>query len=153
MSLKAIARHLAAVTAGRVEKKNIIGIRKIINAMEIGKLRREPNEPELIDAIFRLEEAIAERRPLVVGELHESGLKVLRNPRYAKRWTERQLQIIACADRFELLRFDRIGRWQSVPVYRVVSHDGESFAFRNIPWQSAWTLGELDGPRVVSEQG
>jgi len=38
-----------------------------------------------------------------------------------------------------------------VPVYRAVSSSGGSFAFRNIPWQSAGSLGEEDGPRVVSE--
>jgi hypothetical protein len=146
-SLKSIARHTAAVQSGRVEKTNIIGIRKAINAMEHGGW-----PAAMIDAQFELEQAIAERRPVVVGSLHDSGLKVLRNPRYAKRWTPAQLQIIACADHFELLRFDRVGRRYSVPVYRVVSHDGQSFAFRNIPWQTAYYAGLDDGPRVMSER-
>jgi hypothetical protein len=146
-SLKSIARHKAAVQSGRIEKTNIIGIRKAINAIERGG-----ETAAMIDAVFDLECAIAEHRPAVVGSLHDSGLKVLRNPRYAKRWTPAELQIIACADHFELIRFDRVGRRYSVPVYRVVSHDGQSFAFRNIPWQTAYFDGLDDGPRVVPER-
>lgn len=147
-SLKSIARHMAAVTAGKVEKTNVIGIRKAINAMERG------NWPAaMIDAQFELEQAIAERRPTVAGALHETGLKVLQNPRYKKRWSQRQQLTIANLDHFELIRFDRIGRGfrYSVPVYRAVSRSGGSFAFRNIPWQTAHYEGLDDGPRVVSE--
>jgi hypothetical protein len=148
-SLKSIARHRAAVEAGKVGKTNIIGIRKAINDMERGGW-----PAEMIDAQFELERAIAGRRPLVAGELHESGLKVLRNPRYAKRWTQEQRDIIEAATGFRLVRFDRIGPRQrhAVPVYRVVAPHGW-FTFRNIPWQSAYYLGEEDGPRVVSENG
>lgn len=157
MSTKSIARHLAAVNAGTVAKTNVIGIRKAINEME----RNAYNPPELTDAQFNLECAISERRPAVVGDLHESGLKVLRNPRYAKRWTEAEQHIIDNIRRFELIRFDRVGprgRY-AVPVYRAVSSyvniAGEpcSFAFRNIPWQTAYYTGEEDGPRVVPESG
>jgi hypothetical protein len=83
-SLKSVARHMAAVQSGKVEKTNIIGIRKAINAIE-----RDGETAAMIDAVFKLECAIAEHRPAVVGSLHDSGLKVLRNPRYAKRWTQR----------------------------------------------------------------
>jgi hypothetical protein len=76
---------------------------------------------------------------------------VLRNQRYAKRWTPEELLIIACADHFELIRFDRVGRRYSVKVYHRVSHDGKSFAFRNIPWQTAYYAGLDDGPRIVPE--
>jgi hypothetical protein len=147
-SLKSIARHKAAVQSGRIEKTNIIGIRKAINAIERGG---EPSA--MIDAVFKLECAIAEHRPAVVGSLHDSGLKVLRNPRYAKRWTARQQLTIANLDHFELIRFDRLGdrgRY-SVPVYRAVSRSGGSFAFRNIPWQTAYFGGLDDGPRAVPE--
>lgn len=149
-SLKSIARHMNAVKAGWITKHNIIGIRKAINAME----QSRENEPALIDAIFDLEQKIAVHRPHVAGELHDSGLKVLRNPRYAKRWTTRERRIIDALDHFELIRFDRVGprgRY-GMPVYRVVSHDGQSFAFRNIPWQTAYYSGLADGPRVVSER-
>lgn len=146
-SLKSIERHTAAVNAGTVDKTNVIGIRKAVNAMESG------NWPAaMVDAQFELERAIAERRPTVTGSLHDTGLKVLRNRRYAKRWNEFQASVIADVDHFELIRFDRIGRRYSVPVYRVVSSDGRSFAFRNIPWQTAYYGGFDDGPRVVPER-
>jgi hypothetical protein len=60
---------------------------------------------------------------------------------------------IANLDHFELIRFDRLGdrgRY-SVPVYRAVSRSGGSFAFRNIPWQTAYFGGFDDGPRAVPE--
>jgi hypothetical protein len=146
-SLKSIQRHTAAVNAGTVDKTNVIGIRKAINAMESG------NWPAaMIDAQFELERAIAERQPTVTGTLHETGLKVLRNRRYAARWNELQAEIIANADHFELIRFDRVGHRYSVPVYRVVSSDGRGFAFRNVPWQTARYEGLDDGPRVVPER-
>ena len=150
-SLKSVARHMAAVTAGTVEKTNVIGIRKAINAMEQG--RDVP--AAMVDAIFELEQALVERQPTVTGTLHETGLKVLRNPRYAKRWNEHQAAIIAGLHDFKLVRFDRVNprRWQSVPVYRATDALGRSFLFRNIPWQSAYFLGLDDGPRVVSERG
>jgi hypothetical protein len=149
-SLKSIARHLAAVKAGTVTKTNVIGIRKAINAMERGDF----TGPET-DAQFELEQAIAESPPLVTGSLHESGLKVLRNPRYAKRWNDAQRAIINYPLlRFRLVRFDRIGQRQSVPVYRAIGDERMgSFTFRNIPWQSAYYLGEEDGPRVVPGRG
>lgn len=148
-SLKSIARHTAAVNAGIITKTNVIGIRKAVNAME-----RSDWPAAMIDAQFELEQAIAERRPTVTGELHESGLKVLRNPRYAKRWYKGEAEIIANLDHFELIRFDRVGMRgrYSVPVYRAVATDGRSFAFRNIPWQTAYYAGLDDGPRVVPER-
>jgi hypothetical protein len=147
-SLKSVARHMAAVRTGKVDKTNIIGIRKAINAIE-----RDGETAAMIDAVFKLERHRGMHRPAVVGSLHDSGLKVLRNPRYAKRWTARQQLTIANLDHFELIRFDRLGdrgRY-SVPVYRVVSRSGGSFAFRNIPWQTAYFGGLDDGPRVVPE--
>ncbi len=152
-TLKTIARHKAAVTSGRVEKTNVIGIRKALNAME----RARDNPPELTDALFGLIEAIGKHRPTVTGELHESGLKVLRNPRYAKLWNDAQRAIINYPlAKFRLIRFDWIGPRgaQVVPVY-LISGDERmgSFAFRNIPWQSAWSLGEEDGPRVQPGRG
>lgn len=93
-------------------------------------------------------------RPTVAGELHESGLKVLRNRRYAKRWNDMQRAIINYPLlTFRLLRFDRVGRY-SVPVFLAVGDERMgSFAFRNIPWQTAYYAGLDDGPRVVPERG
>lgn len=150
-SLKSIARHRAAVEAGTVDKTNVIGIRKAINAME-----RESWPAEMVDAQFQLEEAIAQRRPTVAGALHDSGLKVLRNPRYAKRWNDAQRAIINYPLlTFRLLRFDRVGNRgrYSVPVFLAVGDERMgSFAFLNIPWQTAYYAGLDDGPRVVPER-
>jgi hypothetical protein len=65
------------------------------------------------------------------------------------------LQIIRRLSHFELIRFDRLGNRgrYSVPVYRAVATDGRSFAFRNIPWQTAYFEKLDDGPRVVPERG
>lgn len=155
-SLKSIARHRAAVCAGKVEKTNIIGIRKAINTME----QSRENSEALTDAIFQPECDIKFRVPVVIGALHDSGLKVLRNPRYKKRWDGYEQDVIDNLDHFELIRFDRVGprgRY-AVPVYRAVAYvgigcDERSFAFRNIPWQTAYFSGLDDGPRVVPERG
>jgi hypothetical protein len=137
-SLKSIARHMAAVQSGKVEKTHIIGIRKAINELE----RNAWNPAPMIDAQFELERAIAERRPVVVGALHDSGLKVLRNPRYAKRWNDAQRAIINYPLlQFRLIRFDRVGNRgrYAMPVYLAVGDERMgSFAFRNIPWQTAY---------------
>lgn len=148
-SAKTIARHLAAVKSGKVEKTNIIGIRKAVNSMERGNWSNA-----MIDAQFELEREIAERRPTVAGAMHETGLKVLRNPRYAKRWNDAQRAIINYPLlTFRLLRFDRVGRHYSVPVFLAVGDEQMgSFAFRNIPWQTAYYVGLDDGPRVVPER-
>lgn len=156
--MKSFEKHLAAIKAGRIERTNIIGIRKAFNAYDrasrgysISRTAPAITAEEFDAANLAIEQA----QPTVAGALKESGLKVLQNPRYAKRWDERQRDIIADFDQFELIRFDWIGpRFaHCVPVYRVRSRHGQSFAFRNIPWQTAWSLGEEDGPRVVSERG
>lgn len=151
-------KHLAAINRGEVTRSNIIGMRKAFNAWDRASRgysvsRTSPAiTTAQADAAFM---AMSERQPTVTGELHESGLKVLRNPRYRSRWTERQQGIIDRLDHFKLIRFDWIGSRQAhcVPVFKAVDATGQSFAFRNIPWQSAWSLGEEDGPRVVSEHG
>jgi hypothetical protein len=151
-SLKSIARHKAAVQSGKVEKTNVIGIKKAIGAIERGEW-----PAAVIDALFELEQTIAECRPVVVGSLHDTGLKVLRNPRYAKRWNDAQRAIINYPLlQFRLIRFDRLGERgrYSVPVYQAIGDERMgSFAFRNIPWQTARFEKLDDGPRVVPERG
>ena len=137
----AFKKHFAAVEGGTITKTNIIGIRKAINATEKGWDCPSAS----VNEIFRLEELIEAKRPRVTGELHESGIALLRSPRYAKR-LEHVAGVIADFDHFELVEFDRIGpRGQyAVPVYAVVDTAGRTgFRFRNIPWQSGG-----DGPEV-----
>lgn len=158
---KPYALHLAAINAGTVTRANVNGIRRLINASErkaagwsIGVTASAVD----LDALYALEEALDDKRPRVTGELHDSGLKVLRNRRYAKR-LDGLADSIAAIDHFTLVRFDRIGRRgeHCVPVFAVWSRipakgdalDGgtyRAFTFRNVPWQSGG-----DGPELVSE--
>jgi hypothetical protein len=148
-------KHLDAITSGKITRSNIIGIRKALNAWDRksrGYSVGQTAPRVTVGEINAAEHLIAKHHPTATGELHEGGLKVLRNRRYAKRWTPEQERIIHDAMRFDLIRFDPLANGQNwVPVYRVVSRYCESFAFRNIPWQSAWSLGEEDGPRVVPD--
>lgn len=149
-------KHLAAITSGKITRSNIIGLRKGLNAYDRvsrGYSTSRTNPGFAMEQVDELYSAIEKHHPTALGELHEGGLTVLRNPRYAKRWTPAQERIIDGACRFDLIRFDWIGPRgeHCVPVYRVISRDCEAFAFRNIPWQSAWSLGEEDGPRAVKD--
>lgn len=141
-------KHFDAINGGAVTKTNVIGIRKALNHVE--RLRagwsgnRSNVTPEEADAI---EYALRLHEPHVTGALHESGLKLLRSPRWRKRFNERQHGIISRLDHFKLVRFDRLGRsCTTVPVYRAVDVTGQSFLFRNVPWQSAMHTGEPSGP-------
>jgi hypothetical protein len=144
-------KHLDAIASGRVTKSNVIGIRKAINHVE--RLRagwsgnRSNVTPEQCDEI---EAALERRQPLVIGELHESGLALLRSKRYAKRLAN-YVDVIGNLKAFHLVRFDRIGRDGShaVPVYRATAGGENFFYFRNVPWQTAWTSGEESGPVIV----
>lgn len=153
------AKHLAAIERGEITRSNVIGIRKLLN----GSARRAAGwfvgmttplgTLEQADAIL---DAIRKHRPRVAGELHDGGLKVLRNPRHAKRLAP-YADSIAAADHFRLVDFEQMGRDDaySVPIYALWSTvppkgdalDGgtyEAFRFRNIPWQSGG-----NGPEIV----
>lgn len=148
-------RHLDAIAGGTVTRTNIIGIRKAINHVE--RLRagwsgnRSNVTPEEADAI---EAALAKREPAVLGELHDTGLKILRSRRWHRRFNDAQRAIIDAPHvLFSLVRFDRIGNkgTHAVPVYRASGFAG-NFLFRNVSWQSAEYLGEESGPVVVEER-
>jgi len=154
--MSAMQKHLDAIAAGRVTKTNIIGIRKAINHIE--RLRRgwpgnRSNATE--QELFAVERMIADLKPRVAGELHETGVKLLQSPRYKKRWDRWQQEAIDVIDHFQLIRYDRIEA-NAVSVYEVWAKvppkgaglDGASyqaFRFRNIPWQSGG-----NGPEIVS---
>jgi hypothetical protein len=147
---KTAQKHLDAIRAGKVDRSNIIGLRKLINASErkahgwsIGATASAVD----IDDLDTIESAIDEFRPIVVGALHESGLALLRSKRYAKQlhWLQ---SFIARIDHFRLVRFDRFNGndWHSVPVYSVHDASGSHlFTFRNIPWQSGGNGPEIQG--------
>lgn len=152
-------KHFAAIEAGAITKANVIGIRRALNnASRIANGWSANRCAVTPDQAYELEDTVTQRAPRVTGELHDGGLKVLRNKRYAKRWTPWQVDAIAAADHFRLVGFEYHGRRQeyATPVYELWAKipakgdalDGgvyQAFRFINIPWQSGG-----NGPEVVS---
>lgn len=148
MAKNSFQRHIDAIERGEVTKSNIIGLRKALNnqaridnGWSIGVTAPKVTSDKLWEAYHLIERI----RPRVVGELHESGLKVLRNRRYAKRLAEWR-DVIDWPSHFELCYFEPFGRRGEyyAPVYRLVGQNGGSFKFINIPWQSGG-----NGPEIV----
>ena len=86
--MSTFAKHLAAVKSGEITKSNVIGIRKAMNAYERKASRYSTSCtcPNWTAAqIAEIERALDLHRPLVTGGLHETGLALLRSPRYRKR--------------------------------------------------------------------
>ncbi len=142
--MNAIQKHIEAIKAGAVTKTNIIGIRKVFNA---DNRRRAGYSVSRTAPTFTGEElrelaaTIHEIAPVVQGELHDSGVKVLTSPRYRK-----QLQSVS--DRIEsgIQAFRLVDYWEErgnvYPVYQVQTPRG-FFRFFNIPWQSGGKGPEL----------
>lgn len=152
--MNTVEKHLEAIRAGYVTKTNISGVGKLFNAYEryAHGFSLSPTTAKFTPLdIFKLDAAIHERQPVVLGELHDSGLQVLRSKRYAKRFQDWQRKMIHGDPQviFKLIRFD-IGtghdRYAHHPVYRVECVAGDSFCFRNIPWQSGG-----NGPEIVRD--
>lgn len=138
-------QHLAAIQAGEVTGTIIRGIRKAINAdnrrrsgWSVGR-----TAPSLQGkALENVRRAILDRAPVVVGEMHAGGLKVLRNKKYAKRLAPVS-DIVNNLVRFRLVDFWE-DRGITTPIYRAEAANGCSFDFHNIAWQSGG-----DGPKVL----
>lgn len=135
MTQTALERHIAAIESGTVTRTNIIGIRKLYN-----KAQRNGGPWHDID---RLQSAIERHEPMVTGEWLQSGLAVLRNKRYARRWTDAQQRIIDTATAIRLVDMIPCGHWQYTPAYRVESPNGH-FHYSNTPWQSGG-----NGPEIL----
>jgi hypothetical protein len=140
--------HMTAIRSGEVTKTNVIGMRKALNAAErayrgwsTGSTSPKV-DPEQAEALLL---AVENARPRVVGELHDTGLAVLKNRRHRKA-LERVQYIIDDLKEFRLSSYDALGRHGEyhVPVYKAVSNAGHWFTFRNIPWQSGG-----NGPEVL----
>jgi hypothetical protein len=143
-----LQRHIAAIQAGEVERTNIIGIRKALNAdarkregFSTSATSPKISDDDLAQLMFELDR----NRPKVVGALHDSGLKLLRDRRYAKRLAD-YADIIEWPSHFELWDWMALGRWGQyhVPIYRLVGQNGGAFKFYNIPWQSGG-----NGPEII----
>lgn len=149
-------KHLAAIKAGRIDRSNVIGIKKATNAFERASAgysngRTSPNwtarEMQELSTAIRLVE------PRVCGALHTSGMKVLRDRRYAKRWSPFERSVIDRLNHFRLAGFMPVGRWNVVPIYRAVADFGGGFYFFHVPWQAAAYGGEVEaGPHVLQEK-
>ena len=143
---KVYLRHMAAIEADAITKSNVIGLRKIFNA----EARRGagPSTSRTAPATQEGEEdllwrALEKEAPRVTGELHATGLKLLRSPRYTRRLAP-VAPIIDSLDHFRLIGFYWLDDLHCVPTYRAVATNGRSFDFRNVPWQSGG-----DGPELV----
>lgn len=150
MPKTAMQRHLDAIASGQVTASNIIGIRKAAN--HVARLRqgwsgyRSNATPAEVTAAFQ---ALAKGEPLVRGESHAAGVRVLNNRRYANRWTAQERRVIETLHGFRLAGFECLDDSHHVPVFRALGETG-SFLFRNVPWQSADALGVESGPVVVN---
>jgi hypothetical protein len=140
-------RHMRAICSDNVTRSNIIGLRKALNAD--WRRRRQysvsvtaPNVCR--EEIEQLESAVMERMPRVTGELDESGRKLLRGRRYAKRLAP-VADILADLQRFHLIGFGEHQPGHYIPVYRAYDSRGRHFTFRNIAWQSGG-----DGPELLA---
>jgi hypothetical protein len=139
-------KHMRAICSNAVEKTNIIGLRKILNAQwrkdngySVSRVAPNVTAKEVAD----LQREMEHHQPKVVGALHDSGLKLLQDRRYRHR-LDSVRDIIANLDCFRLIGFTEIGRGNHYPVYRAIAKDGRKFTFYNVPWQSGGDGPQLD---------
>lgn len=142
--MNAFDKHIAAIKSGEVTKTNVIGMRKTLNAADrryngwsVGSTA--PNVPQTkINAALA---ALEINPPRVVGDLHDSGVKLLNSPRYRQRLAHVKPIIDSLAS-FHLFGFAEVGDIY-VPIYIARARDGREFKFINIPWQSGGNGPEL----------
>lgn len=147
MPRNSFSAHLDAIKSGYVTRTNVIGLRKALNSLaridagfSVGTTAPKVPKADVWEALHTIDRD----NPRVTGELHDSGLKTLRNKRYAKRLAP-YADLIQWPSHFELCGFEPIGRYGQyhVPIYRLVGQNGGSFKFINIPWQSGGNGPEI----------
>jgi hypothetical protein len=145
----AIEKHIAAIRAGKVTKTNVIGLRKAFNAAERASFGYStgltvPATGE--EQALILETLLPEFKPIVTGDLHDSGKALLQSKRYRKQLAS-VADIVADITCFRLVGYDFEGNrvMHAFPVYRAYDSKGRSFPFRVIPWQSGG-----NGPEILS---
>lgn len=150
--MNAMQRHLAAIESGNVTKTNVIGLRKALN--HVSRLQsgwsgnRCAATFEEVDSAMA---ALAKHKPIVRGELHASGVKLLTDKRYRKR-LEPVADKVAALQGFSLVGFEEVERNKFAPVYMAWGNAG-TFRFYSIPWQTALYSGLEGGPHVLPESG
>lgn len=145
---KTAQKHFDAVTSGQVTATNIIGIRKILNhvtRIEAGwsgnRCNATPGDAD------KLLSAIHKCAPLVRGDLHSSGVRLLTNKRYARQLAN-VADKIAALNGFSLVDYIAPGQgYHWFPVYRATG-DAGSFTFYYVPWQSGG-----NGPEIIDSRG
>lgn len=145
-------KHLAAILAGEVTKSNVIGLKKATIAFErksAGYSISSTAPDWSVTEMQQIARALKANQPTVTGELYETGLKQLRDRRYASRWSEKQQGIIDRLDHFKLVGIISVGRRSYAAVFKAVDVTGQNFCFYNIPWQTAFSEGLLGGPHAI----
>ena len=144
----AMGRHMAAIASGNVTKTNVIGLRKACNHVERLAKGWSGNRcaatPSEVAAAL---EALEAKTPIVRGELHESGVRLLTDRRYRKR-LEPVADKIAALQGFCLVGFHDVERGQFTPVYRAYGSAG-TFDFYNVAWQVAVAFEIEGGPHIL----
>lgn len=146
--MNAMQKHLAAIKAGQVTKTNVIGLRKAVNHVERLRQGWSGNRcAATAEQVAEAMEALEARKPIVRGELHASGVRLITDKRYRKRLEPVAAQI-AGLQGFSLVGFHEITRTHSVPIYLAWGNRG-SFRFYAIPWQTAFAFGLESGPQLL----
>jgi hypothetical protein len=145
-------RHMRAICSDNVTKSNIIGLRKAFNHVALLRKGYSGNRSSVTrEEVEQLDSALGRHLPTVRGELHDSGLKLLRSKRYAKRLAP-VADIIADIQSFRLVAFENYESNHHAPIYQATDSLGRQFRFRNLPWQAvAYSREGLEsGPVVLS---
>jgi uncharacterized protein YcfJ len=144
----AMQRHIAAIESGNVTKTNVIGLRKAVN--HVARLaggwsgnRSNATREEVNVALATLERC----KPMVRGDLHASGVRLITDKRYKTR-LESVADKIAALQGFSLVGFEEVRDCQYVPVYLAYGNAG-TFRFYSVPWQSALAYGLESGPQLM----
>lgn len=143
--LSALQRHMATIKTGEITKTEVIGIRKAMNAYELDISRHWKSDIDNKE-LTRCLELLAEVKPLVKGDLHDSGKELLQRKRY-RRHLESVAEIVEDISHFRLVGYEQRGQHvlKAFPVYRCYNHKGKSFPFYVVPWQSGG-----NGPVIAS---
>lgn len=145
-----IEKHIAAIQSGSIDKTVVIGLRKAFNTFSRITYRYSVSSTQTQITIGEFEtvtDLLAEIKPRVVGELHDSGIAMLQSKRYRKQ-LERYADIIAEIDHFALVGYEEINANRAsyfYPVFRARGKSGRSFPFYVVPWQAGG-----NGPVIAS---
>lgn len=147
--LSTYARHVAAIKSGAVDRSTVAGLRKLFNASERASRGWSISRTAAVcsyDELEALSKLLDDTRPLIVGELAETGKALLTNRRYAKQ-LDSMSGIISDLTEFRLVGFEPVGREleKYTPVYRAYDSAGRSFPYTNLPWQAGGR-----GPQIMS---